>query len=59
MGERTNLYRVLVGKPEVKKHLKGQGVDGRMGSKLILGRLVWGVWSGFTWLRIRTDGEVL
>jgi hypothetical protein len=28
-----HMYRVLVGKPEGKNHLKDQGVDGRMGSK--------------------------
>jgi hypothetical protein len=50
MGE--GVYRVLVGKPEGKNHLKDQGVDGRMGSKWTLGRLVGEVWSGFTWLRI-------
>jgi hypothetical protein len=31
MGEGRNVYRVLVGKPEGKNHLKDQGVDGRMG----------------------------
>jgi hypothetical protein len=40
MGEGRNLYRVLVGKPEGKDRLKDQGVDGRMGSKGTLGRLV-------------------
>jgi hypothetical protein len=45
MGERRNVYRVLVGKPEGKDHLEDQGVDGRMGSKWILRRLVGGVWS--------------
>jgi hypothetical protein len=40
MGEGRNVYRVLVGKPEGKDHLKDQGVDGRMGSKWTLGRLV-------------------
>jgi hypothetical protein len=34
------VYRVLMGKPEGKSHLKYQGVDGRMGSKWTLGRLV-------------------
>jgi hypothetical protein len=29
-----------VGKPEGKNHLEDQGVDGRMGSKWTLGRLV-------------------
>jgi hypothetical protein len=45
MGEGRNVYRVLVGKPEEKNHLKDQGVDGRMGSKWILGRLVGRGWS--------------
>jgi hypothetical protein len=47
--------------PKVKAHSKDQGVDGRKGSKWTLGRLVWGggVWSGFTWLRIRTVGGLL
>jgi hypothetical protein len=45
MGEGRNVYRVLVGKPEGKDNLKDRGVDGRMGSKRTLGRLVggWGV----------------
>jgi hypothetical protein len=42
MGEGRNVYRVLVGKPEEKDHLKDHGVDGRMGSKWTLGRLVGG-----------------
>jgi hypothetical protein len=38
-----------------KDYLEDQGVDGRMGSKWILRRLVGGgVWSGFSWLRIGT-----
>jgi hypothetical protein len=59
MGEGRNVYRVLVGKPEGGNHLEDQGVDGRMGPKWILGRLVGGVWSGFTWLRIGTVGGLL
>jgi hypothetical protein len=42
MGEGRILNKVLVGKPEGKKPLGNQGVDGRMGSKWILGRLVGG-----------------
>jgi hypothetical protein len=30
-----------------------------MGSECILGRLAWGVWIGFDWLRIGTDGGLL
>jgi hypothetical protein len=48
MGEGRNVYRVLVGKPEGKYQLEDQGVDGRMGSKWTLGRLVGGMCSGFT-----------
>jgi hypothetical protein len=59
MGEGRNVYRVLVGNPEGKEHLEDQGVDGRMGSKRTLGRLVGGVWSGFTWFRIGTVGGLL
>jgi hypothetical protein len=59
MDEGRNVYRVLVGKPEGKNHLKDQEVDGRMGSKWILGRLVGGVWNGFTWLRIGIVGGLL
>jgi hypothetical protein len=59
MGEGRNVYRVLVGKPEGKDHLEDQGVDGRMGSKWTLGRLVGGVWSVFSWLRIGTVGGLL
>jgi hypothetical protein len=33
-------------------HLEDQGVDGRMGSEWILGRLTGGVYDGFSWLRI-------
>jgi hypothetical protein len=42
MVEERNVYRVLVGKPEGINHLEDQGVDGRMGSKWTLGRLVGG-----------------
>jgi hypothetical protein len=36
-----------------------QGVDERMGSEWILGRLTGGVWIGFDWLRIGTGSELL
>jgi hypothetical protein len=41
-----------------KDHLKNQGVDGRIGSKWTLERLVGG-WSGFTWFRIGIVGAIL
>jgi hypothetical protein len=39
MGEETKVYKVLVGSPKVRDHLEDRGVDGRMGSEWILGRL--------------------
>jgi hypothetical protein len=38
--------------------LKDQGVDGRMGSKWTFREMGWGVWSGFSWLRIGTVGGI-
>jgi hypothetical protein len=35
------VYKVLVGKPEGMSHSEDQGVDGRMVSEWILGRLDW------------------
>jgi hypothetical protein len=51
MGEGRNVYRILVGKPEGKDHLKDQGVGGRMGSKWTLGILVGGV----EWIHLAQD----
>jgi hypothetical protein len=42
MAEGRNMYRVLVGKPEGKRPLERPSVDGWMGSKWTLGRLVGG-----------------
>jgi hypothetical protein len=43
IGEERNVYKVLMGKPDRKNHLEDQGIDGRMGSEWILGRLARGV----------------
>jgi hypothetical protein len=40
MGEGRNVYRVWWESPKEKDHLKDRGVEGRMGSKCTLGRLV-------------------
>jgi hypothetical protein len=56
MGVGRNDYRVLVGKPEGKDHLKDQDVDWRMGSKRTLGRLAGVVLSGLNWLSIGNAG---
>jgi hypothetical protein len=59
MGEKRKVYRVLVGKPKERYHSEDRGVDGRMGSEWILGRLAEGVCTGFNWLRIGSGGEML
>jgi len=41
-GESRGVYRALVGKPEVKNHLEGADVDGRIILTLIL--LTWSIW---------------
>jgi hypothetical protein len=53
--EERNVYRVFVGKPEGKRPLKNQGVDGRMGSKWTLGRLVGG--GGVEWIHLAQDRD--
>jgi hypothetical protein len=53
MGDGRNVYRVLVGEPEGKDHLKDQGVDGRKGLKWTLGRLVGDV----EWIHLAQDGD--
>jgi hypothetical protein len=45
--------------PKKSDHMEDRGAYGKMGSKCILGRLVGGVWSGFTWLRIGAGGGLL
>jgi hypothetical protein len=45
--------------PREGDHLEDEDVDGKMGSEWILGRLAWGVWIGFDWLRTGTGGGLL
>ena len=56
MGEERGVYRLLVGKPEGKKHWGDLGVDGW----IILGWISrrWNVimWTGLGWPRIETVG---
>jgi hypothetical protein len=59
MGEERNLYRNWWERPKEKFLLKDLSVDERRGSTWTLERLVVGVWSGFTWLRIGTVGGLL
>jgi hypothetical protein len=53
VGVERNVQRVSVGNPKEKVHWKYQCVDGRMGKKETLGRLVGGlVWNGFNWFKV-------
>jgi hypothetical protein len=44
-GEKRGVYRVLVGKPEGKKHLGDPEVDGRIILRWIFRKLDVGVWT--------------
>jgi hypothetical protein len=59
MGDGRNVYRIFVGKPEGKRPLERPSRRWEDGIKQTLGRLVGGVWSGFTRLRIWTVGGLL
>jgi hypothetical protein len=59
MGEGRNVYRVLVGKPEGKSPLVRPRRRWEDGIKMDLEEIGWGMWNGFTWLRIGTVGGLL
>jgi hypothetical protein len=48
------MYKVLMGKPEGKRPLEDQGIDGRMGSEWILQR-----WAGESvdWIKLAQDRD--
>jgi hypothetical protein len=56
MGEKRNVYRLLVGKPEGKRPLgrpRRRWIDNIKMDLLEIGLL----WTGLVWLRIGTGGE--
>jgi hypothetical protein len=59
MGEKRKLYKVLGGKPKDKRPLGRQSRRWEDGIRIDLRDIVWGVWIGFDWLRMGTDGELL
>jgi hypothetical protein len=54
MGAGRNVYRILMEKPEGKRPLGRPRHRWEDGIKMDLRKIGWGwgVWSGFTWLRI-------
>jgi hypothetical protein len=59
MGEGRNVYRILVGKPEGKRPVERPRRRWEDGIQMDLRDTGWGVWSGFTWLRIGIVGGLL
>jgi len=59
MGERTGVWRLLVGKPEGKRPLGRPRPRWEDNIKMDLKEVGWGVWTGLIWLRIRTGGGLL
>jgi hypothetical protein len=59
MGHERNAYRILAGKPERKRPLERPRRRGENGIKMDLREIGWGVWNGFTWLRIGVVGGLL
>jgi hypothetical protein len=58
LGEKRRAYRILVGRPEGRSHLRDPGVDGRIILKWIFKK--WGeAWTGLSWLMIGTGGGLL
>jgi hypothetical protein len=48
---REKCERLFRESPKERDHWEDRGVNGRMGSKEILGRVAGRMWSEFTWLR--------
>jgi hypothetical protein len=59
MWKGRNAYRILVGKPERKIPLERTRRRWEDGIKMDLREIGWGVWNGFTWLRIGIVGGLL
>ena len=59
MGERRDIYRVLVGKLKERDHLGDPGIDGKIILRWIFRKLDVEVWIGLSWLRKGTGGVQL
>jgi hypothetical protein len=59
MGEGRNMYRVLVGNIEGRSPLGSPRRGWEDGIKMDFREIGWGVWNGFTWLKIGINGGLL
>ena len=59
MGERSGVYRVLVGKPVGQRSLGRPRRSWEGNIKMDLQEVGWGAWTGLIWLRIGTGGGYL
>jgi hypothetical protein len=59
MGERRDVYRVLVGKPEGRRPLERPGVDGKIILRWIFRKWKVGLWTGLSWFKMGTVGGQL
>jgi hypothetical protein len=62
MGDKRNVYRLLVGKPEEKRPLRRPRRRWVDNIRMDLGEVECGdvvMWTGFVWLRIGTGGDLL
>jgi hypothetical protein len=59
MGEKSNAYRILVGKPEGNRQLGRPRRRWVNNIKMDLRKIGWGGMIGFMWLRIGTSGGLL
>jgi hypothetical protein len=53
------VYKVSIGKPKGKKLLERPRCRWQDGIRVDLGETGWGVWNGFSWLRIGTHDGLL
>jgi hypothetical protein len=58
-GEERKLYKILVGNTEGRRPLGRPRRGWKDGIRMDLRESGWGLWSGFSWLRIGTGGGLL
>jgi hypothetical protein len=59
MGEKRNVYRLLVGRPEGKRPLGRPRHSWVYNIRIDPGEIGWGGWTGLFWARIEISGWLL